>query len=69
MSKSTGRFIEPPALGSESSDPRTFKVYAVGDILDVSWTANSTSEATYDLVINQRNSPSTQIDRTPNSGS
>ena len=66
--KTTGRFIEPREFGSESSDPRTYKVYKVGDILDVSWTTNASAGAVFDLVINQLNSPVTQIDRTPNSG-
>ena len=66
--QTTGRFIEPPELGTKSSDPRTFKVYKVGEILDVSWTTNSPEGAVFDLVINQLGSPITQIDRTPNSG-
>jgi hypothetical protein len=59
------RFINPPDYSSQSSNPSTYPVYAVGDIIDLSW---STAADVVDLIINQENSPVTAIDRTPNSG-
>jgi hypothetical protein len=59
-------FINPPDFSSQkTTSPSSYPVYAVGDILDVSWV---TAAGVVDLVINQLNSPPTEIDRTPNSG-
>lgn len=58
-------FINPPDLSSQTASLTSYPVYAVGDILAVSWV---TTADVVDLVINQLNSPATQIDRTPNSG-
>jgi hypothetical protein len=58
-------FINPPDLSSQTGSFSSYPVYAVGDILDISWV---TAAAIVDLVINQLNSPVTEIDRTPNSG-
>ena len=58
-------FINPPDLSSQTASLSSYPVYAVGDILDVSWV---TTADVVDLVINQLNSPLTEIDRTPNSG-
>ncbi|KAL3417765.1 hypothetical protein PVAG01_10775 [Phlyctema vagabunda] len=57
-------FINPPEESTENSLPSNYQVYKVGDILEVSW---STEAAVVDLIINQRDSPATQIDRPPNS--
>jgi hypothetical protein len=58
-------FVNPPDLSSQTASLSSYPVYAVGDILDVSWV---TTADVVDLVINQLNSPLTEIDRTPNSG-
>jgi len=39
-------------------------ILKVGQVADISWTLSET----VDLIISQRNSPSDQIDRPPNSG-
>lgn len=58
-------FVNPPDLTSQNAPLSSYPVFAVGDILDVSWV---TDADVVDLVINQLNSPLTEIDRTPNSG-
>ena len=58
-------FINPPDLSSQTTSPSSYPVYAVGDILDVSWV---TSAGAVNLIINQLNSSLTEIDRTLNSG-
>jgi hypothetical protein len=58
-------FVNPPNLNSQTTSLSSYPVYTVGDILDVSWV---TTADVVDLVINQLNSPLTEIDRTPNSG-
>lgn len=58
--------MNPPDLSSQTGPLSSYPVYAVGDILDVSWV---TTADVVDLVINQLNSPLTEIDRTPNSAS
>jgi hypothetical protein len=58
-------FINPPDLSYQITSLGSYPVCAVGDILDVSWV---TAADVVDLVINQLNSPATEIDRTPNSG-
>jgi hypothetical protein len=64
---SDGSFISPPeATTSQSTNPANFPVYSVGDTLNLVW------NDTYDLVtliVNQLNSPLTQIDYLPDSSS
>jgi len=57
-------FVFPGPLTNPEPKANTFPVLKVGDLVDIAWT----SSETVDLIINQRASPSTQIDRTPNSG-
>lgn len=58
-------FENPPDIGTATTNPSNFQVYKVGDILDVSWVTNAN---VVDLIINQKGTPNTEIDRPPNSG-
>jgi len=64
LAADTVSFIYPGPLTNPEPKANTFPILKVGQVVDISWT----SSETVDLIINQRNSPSTQIDRTPNSG-
>ena len=52
-------FVNPPDLNSQTVLLSSYPVYAVGGIIDVSWV---TTADVVDLVINQLNSPLTEID-------
>lgn len=58
-----GYFINPPEESTPDPSPSFQPVYKVGDILEVSW---STDTDFVDLIVNQLNSPATEIDRPPN---
>lgn len=60
----TVQFIYPGPLTNPEPKANTFPILTVGNVVQITWTDSEV----VDLIINQRNSPSTQIDRTPNSG-
>lgn len=64
FARGNDHFVNPPDISSQTGPLSSYPVYAVGDIITVSWV---TAADLVDLVINQLNSPLTQIDRTPNS--
>ena len=59
------QFINPPEEKTPLS-PSINSIYRVGDVVNIAWT---TTEKEITLIINQLNSPLTEIDYLPNSGS
>ncbi|KAF4637265.1 hypothetical protein G7Y89_g814 [Cudoniella acicularis] len=66
LTHANNAFISPPDYGNGGQSASKNTVYNVGDLINIAW---NTTSSPVTLVINQLNSPATEIDYLPNSQS